>query len=113
MSFTIKQTERYKGTKGSAWWEWAVWIDAPKAELQQVQYVVYTLHPTFNHPVQVIKDRATKFRLKSSGWGEFEVKAALHRKTDVVTLSHWLELHYPASTGSKSGRAPAKSQPTI
>src|SRR5258706_72858 len=93
-------------------WEWAVWIDATSEELQQVESVVYTLHPTFSDPVRVVKDRATKYRLKESGWGEFELRASVHRKGGrMVNLKHWLELRYPEGTSRR--RASPKDGPVI
>lgn len=60
-------------------WRWSVWLDAPNDELDQIENVVWKLHPTFS-PSQVrVNSRETSFRLRSEGWGEFEIQAEIHR----------------------------------
>src|SRR5438270_11612378 len=68
MSLEIKQSATHKG---GDWWVWSVWVDGTKAELEKVKSVTYRLHETFPDPVQVRTNRREKFRLNSSGWGEF------------------------------------------
>lgn len=100
MSIRIKQDFTYEGED---WWSWSIWIDGPKAELDAVAYVQYTLHHTFPNPVRRIDDRATKFRLQSSGWGTFTIYALIvgndGRKTKVT---HDLELYYPEGNPSEA-----------
>jgi hypothetical protein len=51
------------------------------------------LHPTFPKPVRVVRDRASRFKLESSGWGEFSLTAQLvlaNGKTE--SLERWLRL---------------------
>jgi transcription initiation factor IIF auxiliary subunit len=59
--------------------------------------VTYTLDPTFVDPVRTVRDRRSKFRLKTQGWGVFptDVKIAKSRKT--VMLKYNLVLKYPDS----------------
>src|SRR5262245_16892214 len=64
----VKQRSDYQGKD---WWNWSVWIDAPQEQLDQIQYVEYTLHPTFAERVRRVTDGGAKFRLDSAGWGEF------------------------------------------
>ena len=74
-------------------WKWSVWLEGPDAELDQVKEVRYMLHPTFPKPIRVITDRASKFKLESSGWGEFSIAAQLvlaNGKTE--SLERWLRL---------------------
>lgn len=86
-------------------WEWAVWIDGSKAQLDTIESVEYTLHPTFPTPVRVVEDRSAKFRLEEWGSGEFEIRARVHFKTGRLrTLKHWLELDR-----TRGARAPAKT----
>jgi pYEATS domain-containing protein involved in immunity/TIR domain-containing protein len=83
------------------WWEWSVWIEGDKEELKQIEYVEYILHPSFPEPVQRIEDRSSKFRLDSSGWGEFTIRATVVTKQgDKKTLRHRLELRYPKEEGN-------------
>lgn len=99
MTLRIAQTSR---PEGKDWWNWSVWIEGTPKELDTVDHVTYTLHPTFAHPVRRVKTRRNKFRLDSAGWGEFEIFAEIVR-TDGTALKrkHWLEL--ASSVGAPSG----------
>jgi YEATS family/TIR domain len=77
MSIEVKQETR---DKGNGWWSWSVWLDGSKSELDRIDYVIYTLHPTFRVPVRTVRTRANGFRLDSSGWGEFNIKLDLMYK---------------------------------
>ena len=93
MDIHVKQKADYQGKD---WWRWSVWVDGPKEELDQIEYIQYTLHPTFPKPVHCIKNRRTKFRLNSSGWGEFMIYVNIKRKDGgVLNTEHWLKLEYP------------------
>jgi hypothetical protein len=70
MSIRIMQEANYKGGN---WWQWSVWLDGTTKELDAVDHVTYTLHPTFPTPVRRIDTRRNGFRLDSAGWGEFEI----------------------------------------
>jgi len=67
-------TSRYLG---SGRWEWAVFIVASDEVLGRIQYVEYTLHPTFPEPIQRVTERGLEsgkgFTLKATGWGTFEI----------------------------------------
>jgi hypothetical protein len=103
MSLRVKQDSTYKGTE---WWRWSVWLDGSAKELAAVDHVVYTLHPTFPDPVQVVKDRRGGFRLDSSGWGEFQIYVQIHPKSGKPRkLRHWLTLPYPSKD---AGAAPPR-----
>lgn len=93
MSYHIAQEQAYQGNN---YWHWSVWIEADANGLGRVQEVTWYLHHTFPQPVVHVTDRASRFALKSAGWGMFELRAEL-RLSDrsVVSLSHWLELSYP------------------
>ncbi len=96
MAYKIAQDYKYKGDD---WWEWSVWIDASEAELNKIKFVEYTLHPTFVKPVRIIKDRETKFRLETAGWGVFTVYAqAVLQDGRKIDMQHELELFYDDGT---------------
>ena len=96
MSLKIAQDFDYKGND---WWEWSVWIEGTEQELDQINYVEYTLHPTFSKPVRIITDRSSKFLLKTAGWGVFTIYAkAAHDDGKATLLEHDLELLYPDGT---------------
>jgi transcription initiation factor IIF auxiliary subunit len=89
----IKQEQVYQGDD---WWDWSVWITGTPTEMENVQEVVWQLHPSFN-PSSVRKsDRSNAFRLNTSGWGTFMVKADLKlRNGTTQELKHELVLLYP------------------
>lgn len=93
MSYRIAQEQAYLGND---YWRWSAWIEAEPAELDRVDEVIWYLHHTFPQPIIHVADRASRFALKTAGWGAFQLRAEL-RLADgtVVSLSHWLELSYP------------------
>lgn len=103
MEYRIAQSQKYLGND---YWEWSAWIEASPERLGEVTSVVWLLHPTF-HPSRVEStSRATLFRLDTSGWGTFRLRAEIRRRTgEPVTVGHMLELDYPddGSVASASG----------
>jgi transcription initiation factor IIF auxiliary subunit len=93
MALGMDQDSEYEGND---FWRWSVSLDGPKAELDKVDHVVYTLHPTFANPVRTVDDRATNFRLETAGWGTFTLYAKVVDKDgNEHHLEHELELYYP------------------
>jgi transcription initiation factor IIF auxiliary subunit len=96
VALTIKQEQAYKG---NGRWKWSVWLDGTPEELDGVVQVAYILDPTFHDPVRTIEDRASQFRLDTSGWGTFTIHAKVQGKDGSITdLQHDLELFYPDGT---------------
>jgi transcription initiation factor IIF auxiliary subunit len=90
MNIEIKQNSSYIDDRR---WNWSVWLTGPSAELDQIDHVTYTLHPTFPNPVREIHTRRGGFRLKSSGWGEFTIYIDIARKDgEILQLNHDLKL---------------------
>jgi transcription initiation factor IIF auxiliary subunit len=90
---TIQQDERYAGDD---WWSWSLQLDGPKRALDDVEYVEYTLHPTFANPVRRVATRKNGFMLKTAGWGVFPVYVQVVGKDGTVRrMKHQLRLHYP------------------
>lgn len=90
MSIQIKQESI---PQGEEWWKWSIWLEGPAGDLDRVEHVEYILHPTFPQPVQMVKDRASNFRLDANGWGEFLIYANVHLKDGQVQKhEHWLSL---------------------
>ncbi len=74
------------------WWEWGVYVDGPKNELDRIRCVEYTLHPTFPNPVRVVCDRPSRFELVARGWGAFTIGVKLMLKDGSVRqLAYSLE----------------------
>ncbi len=96
MSLSIQQDQTYVGHDR---WKWSIWVDGSPDDLDQIDHVVYILHPSFHKPVREVSDRNTKFRLDTSGWGTFPIHAKAVRKDGrEVTLQHDLVLAYPDGT---------------
>jgi transcription initiation factor IIF auxiliary subunit len=92
-SLKIAQSQKYDDHD---WWSWSVWVDGPEGELDGVDRVEYTLHPTFQRPVRTIATRRNKFKLSTGGWGVFPIYARVFKKDgSSVRLQHQLELRYP------------------
>lgn len=95
-SYYTQQSYTYTGDD---YWDWSVWIESnnPK-KLDNIISVTYHLHNTFYNPVRVITDRASKFKLDTSGWGTFRIYIVINLKDkSVVELTHDLILKYTNS----------------
>ena len=96
MAIKIEQGFAYQGND---YWKWWIWVEGPADELDRIDYVVYTLHPTFPNPVRTVTDRASKFRLDTMGWGVFRIYAKVVDKgSNETRLKHDLVLEYPDGT---------------
>lgn len=96
MGVHINQDFEYQGDD---YWKWWIWIDGAKQELDDIDRVVYTLHPTFPNPVRIVTDRESKFRLETVGWGVFRIRAkAIKKNGEQINLTHYLQLKYPDGT---------------
>ncbi len=92
-TYKIEQDFKYEGDD---WWSWWIWIEGGKTELDKIDHVIYTLHSTFQNPVRKIKDRESKFKLETEGWGSFTIYAKVVLKNkDEISLEHDLSLRYP------------------
>jgi transcription initiation factor IIF auxiliary subunit len=96
----IKQDEQYLGDSvGKDWWKWSVKLEGAPDELGKVDYVEYTLHPTFPEPVRYVDERESDFRLEAEGWGGFTIYANVVFKDGTQKqLEHELNLYYPDGT---------------
>jgi len=99
MALRIEQGFKYRGED---YWDWWIWIDGSQEELDQIDHVTYILHPTFANPVREVKNRSTKFRLDTAGWGVFLIRATVKHKNGRETpLTHSLTLKYPDQAASR------------
>ncbi len=75
------------------WYEWCVFIDAARHELDEIDRIEYTLHPTFEDPQRTSSDAGDCFAVYSSGWGSFSIGIEVFFKSGERALSrHWLTL---------------------
>jgi hypothetical protein len=58
--------------------KWSIRLAVDAAAINQVDFVKYTLHPTFAQPERVVRDRASAFELSAVGWGRFDIPVEVH-----------------------------------
>ncbi len=102
----INQTSRRKNDR---LWSWSISLSASNEELNQVDKVIYHLHPTFKKSEVVKTNRSRNFRLDASGWGTFVVRIEIfYSDGNTEELRHRLKfdhekpkvfLSYPGSGG--------------
>jgi transcription initiation factor IIF auxiliary subunit len=98
--YIIKQGFKYEGDD---WWSWWLWIEGDPNKLDQVEKVTYTLHSTFKNPVREIRDRRSKFKLETEGWGVFVIYVRITLKNNQdISLQHKLYLEYPDGKENKA-----------
>jgi transcription initiation factor IIF auxiliary subunit len=80
------------------WWEWSAYLKG--SDLPKVDYVEYILHPSFKKPLRTVTDPDNGFRLDTSGWGTFDLKAIVHLKNGKQQLlTHEIKLEDKPKTG--------------
>jgi len=100
MDLSINQRSKQQG---AGWWAWEVWLDGPDSDLDQVEAVVYILHPTFPDSRQRVTDRASRFALRSGGWGEFMIYAEVSmRSGETTSLRHYLRFQEVAAGSGRT-----------
>jgi len=101
MSLKLKNDWNYIGDDR---WEWEIYLTSDNSdELEKVESVKYILHPTFDRPVRTITDSRGGFRMKTIGWGTFEISAFVYLKSgEKLKLSHHLQLEYNPKSGTSS-----------
>lgn len=79
-------------------WQWTIFLQGSRADLDQVRCVIYGLDPkTFQPPeysqcTRGIDQRA--FSFTATGWGVFEVRVRI-QTTSGETVEMWHPLHFP------------------
>jgi transcription initiation factor IIF auxiliary subunit len=78
---------------GSGRYSWTVFIKASNETLNSIEYLEYTLHPTFPDNVRTSKSRENGFSISTNGWGEFLIYVRIHFYNGVdVYKKYWLNL---------------------
>jgi len=89
-NYSLKTEEKH----GEAWFEWCVFVSAPRAVLDTIARVEYTLHPTFADPLRVSHDSQHCFPVYSAGWGAFPLGIEIvFEAGDRQFARHFLQLH--------------------
>ena len=99
MSLRLRNTWNYKGDD---WWEWEAFLDDDgSGDLSNVKFVEYVLHETFSDPIRRIDSSRGNFRLKTAGWGTFDLIAFVHYNDGKkVRLKHEIQLEYEPEKGT-------------
>ncbi len=76
------------------YWDWTIFVKGPEDVLEKIEYVEYTLHPTFPDPVRIVNQRGHgpyAFPLTTAGWGTFTIKVKVYYRDGTYQhLSHLL-----------------------
>ena len=73
-----------------------VFIEAPHATLDSVDFVKYTLHPTFKDRYRVSFNRSKNFEIKLWSYGYFDVQASIVMKNGATAeASGYVEWRVP------------------
>jgi transcription initiation factor IIF auxiliary subunit len=103
MDYQIKQSSKKDSSKEN-YWNWSVWIDSSKENLNKIDYVEYILHPSFPNRIKKRTSIKNKFLLKSKGWGEFNINVRVYFKDNeknTLNLLHYLKLFNEENIDSK------------
>jgi len=87
-ALTLVHTSSFwKIKKEKAYYRVFVNIDSSDQRgLDDIEKVIYLLHPTFKNPRRVVQTRDDNFLLKTNCWGEFSLKAEVYLKNDKEPL---------------------------
>jgi hypothetical protein len=98
---------------GNDYWHWRAWIDGKPGDLDMIEKVKWFLHPSFPNSVVVSRERSTGFRLETSGWGTFTLRAEVHCVDgSEQTLRQPLLLFYPDDAAAAKARMDAPRTPS-
>jgi transcription initiation factor IIF auxiliary subunit len=65
----------------------------PDKVLDEINFVAWTLYPTFPNPIRKFSNRVTKFRLETAGWSVFQIFVRLKMKNDKQIKLYYLKFH--------------------
>jgi transcription initiation factor IIF auxiliary subunit len=93
MNLFVAQSQKYEGDD---LWKWSLWMEGSDDDLDEIESVTYTLHPTFPEPIRTVTDRASKFQLRCAGWGVFLIPIEVQMKDgQTLELEHQLQFALP------------------
>ncbi|MBP6897037.1 MAG: hypothetical protein KBC94_21685 [Pseudacidovorax sp.] len=77
-----------------------IWIEGTKSELDSIEHVEYTLHPSFKRPIRSSSNRANKFSITIWTWGMFMIDVAIHlRDGSIHRIQYYLTYDLPEDDG--------------
>jgi hypothetical protein len=100
MTVSVKQKAEYS----EGLWSWSVWLDGLSDELDGIEYVLYTLHRSYNKPLRRVEERWTSFRIDEVGFSGFPLAVEIHFKNgSKQTLVHELDLETRPTSAKPDG----------
>ena len=98
MSLKLRNNWKYNGNDS---WSWAAFLDDQgSGEMDKVDHVEYILHPTFRNPIRRVDTKEDGFKLATTSWGTFDLKAFVHFKDgSKKKLTHEIELQENPEAG--------------
>ena len=78
-----------------------VWVEASDQELDLVERVEYTLHPSFKRPVRSSANRSNKFSITFWTWGMFMIDVVLYLHDGTTRqIQYYLSYDLPEDDGT-------------
>jgi transcription initiation factor IIF auxiliary subunit len=76
-------------------WQWTAFVSGPSDQIEKIECVQYTLHPTFPDPIKKVcssTDPRHPFALTATGWGTFNLRARIEFKDGTSReITHYLQ----------------------
>jgi len=89
--------------RGKKHFHLGVWVDASQRELDEIEFVEYTLHPTFKKTNRHSRNRPNNFSITFWTWGVFNIKIAIHLHSgEIVNMDYYLEYELPSDNSEYS-----------
>ena len=91
-SFKIRQSSS-RSKENKDYFNWEIWVEDGEMAISSVIKVEYLLHPSFPNRLITSTDLAQKFKIESSGWGEFMVNIIIYDNLGIThNINHRLVL---------------------
>src|SRR5215217_5893284 len=92
-TYAVKQEANFREPNT---WQWGVWIEGTKKDLNAIKKVVYLLDPSFSDNPREVTDRQTNFRLEEESSRGFTIAIQVELKTGKkIRMQHELVLDRP------------------
>lgn len=83
--------------KGKKHFHLGVWVDASERELDEIEFVEYELHPTFQKKKRSSRNRPNNFSITFWTWGMFNINVSIKLHSgEVVSIGYYLEYSLPS-----------------
>ena len=77
-----------------------IWVEGSDQELDNIEKVVYKLHPSFRRRLRSSSNRKNEFSITIWTWGMFNIEATIHFKDGTQeTHNYYLSYDLPPDNG--------------